>query len=74
MSDQNDVFRPLRSRTETKAATTDNAARAIIDAEAARRETKTAKLRQARLESEARAAAEPAPVTAPKPKKTAKAK
>ncbi len=64
MSDvtQQNLFRPARSKAESKADTTNNAARAILDDEAARREAKTAKLRQARLESEARAAAAaPAP-------------
>ncbi|MCO5159919.1 MAG: hypothetical protein M9939_02195 [Mesorhizobium sp.] len=68
---QHNLFRPARSKAESKAQTTDNAARAIIDDEAARREAKTAKLRQARLEQEARAAAEPAPAKA---KKAAKAR
>ncbi|MCR5858904.1 hypothetical protein [Mesorhizobium sp. J428] len=65
MSDvtQQNLFRPARSKAESKADTTNNAARAILDDEAARREAKTAKLRQARLESEARSAA-----AAPTPK------
>lgn len=77
MSDitQHNLFKPpARSKAESKAQTTDNTARAIIGDEAERREAKTAKLRQARLESEAKAAAEPAPVKAPKAKKAAKAK
>lgn len=47
------LFRPSRSKAETKAETTNYTARAIIDAEAVQREAKTARLRQARLESEA---------------------
>jgi hypothetical protein len=70
---QHNLFKPARSKAESKAQTTDNAARAIIGDEAARREAKTAKLRQARLESEAKAAAEPAPAKA-KAKRAAKAK
>lgn len=70
---QHNLFKPARSKAESKAQTTDNAARAIIGDEAARREAKTAKLRQARLESEAKAAAEPAPAKA-KAKRAARAK
>ncbi|WEX07855.1 hypothetical protein [Chelativorans sp. AA-79] len=58
---QHNLFRPTRSKAETKADITDNTARAIIDAEAASREAKTARLRKARLEQEERAAAVPAP-------------
>ncbi len=47
------LFKPRQSKAETKADTTDHAARAIITAEAERREAKTARLRQARLEMEA---------------------
>lgn len=63
MSDvtQQNLFRPARSKAESKADTTNNAARAIIDDEAARREAKTAKLRQARLEQEAAAETEAKP-------------
>ena len=48
-----DVFKPKPSKAETKAEITNDAARAIIGAEAERRETKTARLRQARLEAQA---------------------
>ncbi len=48
-----DLFRPTRTRSETKAETTDRSARAIIEAEAKHRESKTEKLRQARFKSEA---------------------
>lgn len=55
------LFRPLRSKAESKAQTTDSASRAIVEAEASKREAKTAKLRQARLEMEAAAAVAAAP-------------
>ena len=42
------------SRAETKADVTDRTARSIIGAEAEKRQIKTARLRQARLEREAR--------------------
>ena len=58
---QHSLFRPKRSRSETKADTTDHSARAIIGAEAKRREAKTARLRKARLEIEAMNPPEPAP-------------
>jgi hypothetical protein len=48
--------RPLRSKSETKADMTDHHARAIIEAEAALREAKTARLRKARMENEAKPA------------------
>lgn len=67
-------FRPVGSRAESKAQTTDHAFRAIVSADAKRREAVTAKLRQARLEQEARIAAEAPAVAAPKAKKAAKAK
>jgi hypothetical protein len=44
------LFKP--SRTETKADKTDNAARAIIEAEAAKRREKSARLRAKRLANE----------------------
>jgi len=71
MSDitQQNLFRPARSKAESKADITNNAARAIIGDEAARREAKTAKLRQARLKQEAAAEpeAKPAPRKAKRP-------
>ena len=48
-----DLFRPTRTRSETMAETTDRSARAIIEAEAKHRESKTEKLRQARFNNEA---------------------
>ena len=66
------VFKP--NKQELKAQTTDSAARAILDGEAAKREAKTARLRAARLKMEAEAPP-PEPVVkkkaAPKKKKTA---
>ncbi|WP_159586595.1 hypothetical protein [Chelativorans xinjiangense] len=64
------LFRPTRPNAATKADITDRTARAIIDAEAARREAKTERLRQARLEMEARQPKE-APAKAPRGGKTA---
>lgn len=58
---EHNLFKPKPSKAETKADITDNTARAIIGDEAARREAKTAKLRQARLEHEAKLAALPPP-------------
>lgn len=54
------LFKPKASKAETKADTTTNAARTIIDAEVEKREAKTARLRQARLDREALAAEEAA--------------
>lgn len=62
------LFRPIRSKAESKHDTTDNAARSIIDAETARREAKTARLREARLAQEATAQPEP---VAPRTKRRA---
>jgi hypothetical protein len=62
------LFKPKPSKSESKADTTTNIARAILDDEATRREVKTAKLRAARLAMEEQQAAEE-PV-----KKPAKAK
>ncbi|WP_099864992.1 hypothetical protein [Pararhizobium haloflavum] len=74
---KDNLFRPSRSKAETKAEITDNAARAAIQAEVDRRESKTARLREARLAIEEQAAAEaaaaPAKPTKRKPRsKTAK--
>lgn len=56
---EHNLFKPKPSRAETKADITDHAARTIIEAEAERREAKTARLRQARLKAEAKVAASP---------------
>lgn len=53
-------FQPKPSKSESKAETTNAAARAILDAEAARRDAKTARLRAARI-----AAEEATPAAAP---------
>ena len=50
---EHNLFKPKPSKAETKADVTTHVARAIIGAEAERREAKTARLRQARLEDEA---------------------
>lgn len=67
---KDNLFRPMRSKSETKAEITDSTARAIIGAEAERREAKTAKLREARLASEERDAA--SPPAKPRARKAAK--
>ncbi|MCR4265153.1 hypothetical protein [Nitratireductor sp. ZSWI3] len=59
---KDDLIRSRRSKAETKAETTDQAARAIIEAETERRQAKSKRLRQARLEREARQATEPNPI------------
>lgn len=59
-------FRPRLSRQETKADATTRAAQSIISAEAARREAKTERLRQARLTAE-----QAAPQRAAAPRKAA---
>ena len=46
------LFKPARSKAETKADFTDRTVRAILDDEVAKRRAKTAKLRAARLEME----------------------
>ena len=53
------LFRPVPSRTETKADITDRVAREIIQSETDRRNALTQKLRTARLAQEALAAAAP---------------
>ncbi len=63
---KDNLFRPTRTRAESKAEVTDRTARAIIDAEVQRREAKTEKLRQARIASEERDPPEPAPAKKPK--------
>ncbi len=58
---KHNLFRPMPSKTETGADVTDRSARAIIHAESERRAAITARLRQARLENEAKRAAAPLP-------------
>lgn len=65
---QHNLFRPAKSKADTKADLTDQTARAIVDAEVDRREAKTARLRQARLEMEAKALEEPPPAKPPRAK------
>ncbi len=62
------LFKPNRSKAETKADITDRTARGIMDSEAAKREAKTERLRAARLAAEEAA---PAPVAAPTRRKAA---
>lgn len=66
---EHSLFKPKSSKAETKADVTSNAARAIIRDEAARREAKTARLRQERLDNETKLAA--SPPAKPDPKKAA---
>lgn len=47
------MFRPARSRAESRAEITDRAARDIVEAETELRQSKTEMLRKARLEREA---------------------
>ena len=63
------LFKP-KAKGEAKADVTNHAARVIIHDEAAQREAKTARLRQARLENEAKRAAVTTPPTL-RPKKAA---
>ncbi|MGY6707306.1 MAG: hypothetical protein ACXIVF_03180 [Rhizobiaceae bacterium] len=70
---KDNLFRPTRSKAETKAQTTDNAARAIIDAEVDSREAKTERLRQARLKMEAEQAENLEAAPAKKPRAKTKA-
>ena len=58
---RHNLFRPATSKADTKAGLTEQTARAIIQAEVESREAKTARLRQARLEMEAKTSTEPAP-------------
>lgn len=58
---KDNLFRPKASKAETKADVTNRAARTMIETEAAKRATKTARLRKLRLAQEAET-----PVAAPK--------
>lgn len=62
---RHNLFKPKPSKAETKADITDHTARAITGAEVERREAKTARLRQARLEAEAKLADRAAPAGKP---------
>jgi hypothetical protein len=59
VTSEHDLFRPKPSRAESKADITNRTARGIIGAEEQKRDAKTARLRQARLEKEAVLQAEP---------------
>jgi hypothetical protein len=58
---EHNLFRPVRSKS-TKADITDHTARTILEAEAERRDAKTARLRAARLAKEAVLIPAPSPV------------
>ncbi len=60
---EHSLFKSKSSKAESKADTTSHAARAIIRAEVERRDAKTARLKQARLEREAAQAATETPAT-----------
>ena len=62
------IFAPNPSRQDSKASTTNNIARSILETEAKQREAKTARLRALRLKMEAEAPPLPAK---PAPKKRA---
>jgi hypothetical protein len=62
------IFAPNPSRQDSKASTTNNIARSILETEAKQREAKTARLRALRLKMEAEA---PPPPPKPAPKKRA---
>lgn len=68
---KDNLFRPSKSKAESRADITDRTARAIIDAEAEGREAKTMRLRQARLKAEA---GEEKPAKAGRGKAAARAK
>ena len=72
-TNQDNLFRVPRSRAELKADATNTEARRMIEAEAANREAKTARLRKARLEKEAEETAA-APEKKPATRKRAAAK
>lgn len=66
------TFMPSKSKSETKADVTNHAAKTIIDAEIAKRDEKTARLREARIAREALEAetsAKPAAKPKAQPKK-----
>ncbi|WP_336057955.1 hypothetical protein [Nitratireductor sp. CH_MIT9313-5] len=65
------IFKPAKSKAETKSEITDRAARAFIDAEANARDAKTERLKAQRLAMEAKRAAEEAANPAPAKKKRA---
>jgi hypothetical protein len=67
------AFMPSKSKSETKADVTSQAAKNIIDAEVAKRDAKTARLREARMAREAlEASADSASKPKAQPKKRAR--
>jgi hypothetical protein len=69
MTDAIPTKKPMRSKAEVKAETTDSMARAIIEAEIDQRAAKTLRLRQVRLE---RAAQQPPVQTKAQSRKTSR--
>lgn len=63
------LFKPNLTKTESKAETVSRVARSMIDQEIAKRDAKTARLREARM---ARDAAVPAPPAKPERKTSAR--
>ena len=59
------IFAPNPSRQDSKATTTSNVARAILETEVKQREAKTARLRELRLKKEAETVPPPAKVAKP---------
>jgi hypothetical protein len=69
-----DLLKPLRSKAETKADVTNNIARNITETEIAKRDAKTARLREARLAMEALDLESKPPAPAKKPAAKSRAK
>ena len=67
------IQKPRRTAAESKQETTTRVVREILDGEAAKREAKTARLRELRLANEKKQAAMPAVATARKPSANRKA-
>jgi hypothetical protein len=65
------IFAPNPSRQDSKASTTSNVARSILEAEVKQREAKTARLRALRLKMEAEAPPPPPKAAKAAPKKRA---
>jgi hypothetical protein len=65
------IFAPNPSRQDSKASTTNNIARSILETEAKQREAKTARLRALRLKMEAEAPPPPPKAAKAAPKKRA---
>lgn len=70
--EQRGIFAPSPSKQDSKASTTSNVARAILDTETKQREAKTARLRALRLKMEAEAPPPPPKVVKQVKKRTVK--